>query len=259
MTQLTLYLDKSLEENAGIYFDKAKKAKKKIEGATKALEIARQKLAELMAKQQAEDAARPVKNAARKKEWYEKFRWFYTSDGLLVIGGRDAATNEMVIKKHTEKRDLVLHTDMAGSPFFVIKAQGKDVPLTSIEEAADATCSFSKAWKLGLGMTSVFYVDPEQVSKEANPGEYMGKGAFMIRGKTHYAKNRANLALGIFHDAIMAGPQTAITKHCSQYLVVVQGDDKPSDVAKKIKAKLGFSDLDEIIRALPAGGAALKK
>ena len=36
MTRLTLYLDRSLEENAGAYYEKAKKLKKKIEGARKA-------------------------------------------------------------------------------------------------------------------------------------------------------------------------------------------------------------------------------
>jgi len=47
------------------------------------------------------------------KEWYEKFRWFISSDDFLILGGRDATSNEIVIKKHTEKNDLVFHR-----PFF---------------------------------------------------------------------------------------------------------------------------------------------
>ena len=38
MPTIELYLDKSVEQNASIYFDKAKKLKKKIKGAKEALE-----------------------------------------------------------------------------------------------------------------------------------------------------------------------------------------------------------------------------
>lgn len=149
--------------------------------------------------------------------------------------------------------DLVLHTDMAGSPFFVIKAENKKIPESTIKEAADATCTFSKAWKLGLQSTDVFYVSPDQVTKEARPGEFMGKGAFMIYGKTNYIENKVNLAIGITNDnAIMSGPIEAIKKHCKDFISLKQGDEKVSSIAKRINHKLN-SSLDEIIRALPAG------
>ena len=171
-----------------------------------------------------------------------------------MVGGRDATSNEVVIKKYAEKNDLVLHTDMAGSPFFVIKAENKKIPESTIKEAADATCTFSRAWKLGLQTTDVFYVLPEQVSKKTNTGEFMGKGAFMIYGKSNYMENKINLAVGITKEnAIMSGPIGAIKKHCEKYIILKQGDEKASDVAKKIRYKLNAPDLDEIIRALPGG------
>ena len=87
----------------------------------------------------------------------------------------------------------------------------------------------------------------------------MGKGAFMIYGKTNYVENKINLAVGATeNNAIMAGPLDAIKKNCEKYVVLQQGNLKPSDAAKKIKAKIGGS-LDEIIRALPAGSFDLKK
>ena len=161
-----------------------------------------------------------------------------------------------MIKKHTEKNDLVLHTDMAGSPFFVIKSDNKEIPMSTIKEAADATCTFSKAWKLGLQNQDVFYVSPEQVSRKAKSGEYLTKGAFMIYGKTNYGENKVNLAIGNTNEnAVMSGPVEAINKHCKKYITWQQGDEKVSSVAKKINFKLGKGlDLDDIIRALPAGG-----
>lgn len=261
MTKLILDLKKNIDENASVYFEKAKKIKKKIQGAEEALKISLAKLSELERKKEKFEAEEKQKEALkeRKKEWYEKFRWFFSSDGFLIIGGRDATSNEIVIKKHTDNNDLVFHTDIVGSPFFVIKAENNKIPETTVKEAADATCTFSRAFKLGLQSTSVFYVKPEQVSKKTKAGEYMGKGAFMIYGKTNYADNKINLAVGITeNDAIMAGPLEAVKKNCKNYVVLQQGNLKPSDAAKKIRAKIGGS-LDEIIRVLPAGGFDLKK
>ena len=262
MATLVLDLKKSVEENASDYFEKAKKIKKKIQGAEKALLVSLKKLKELETKKEKLSIEEEKNKIAkeRKKEWYEKFRWFISSDGFLVIGGRDATSNEIVIKKHTDADDLVLHTDMAGSPFFVIKSGGKKIPMPTIKEAADAVCTFSRAWKLGLQTSDVFYVAPEQVSKKTKAGEYMGKGAFMIYGKTNYIENNVNLAVGITKEnAVMSGPIEAIKKNCEKYVALNQGNEKASSIAKRIRHKLGSNlDLDEIIRALPAGTFSLK-
>ena len=254
MTKITIDLNKSIEENASIYFDKAKKQKRKLEGAKVALETSLKKLRKLERQKEFEVKEKEVERVERKKKWYEKFRWFITSNRMLAIGGRDATTNEIVIKKHTDANDIVFHTDMAGSPFFVLKTEGKKADEEILKEVADATCTFSRAWKLGLLTQSVFYVKPEQVTKEAKPGEYLTKGAFMIKGKTNYIQNEINLAVGITQEgAIMAGPLNAVNKNCKKFVIVEQGNEKTSAVAKKIQKKLG-GDLDEIIRALPAGG-----
>jgi predicted ribosome quality control (RQC) complex YloA/Tae2 family protein len=256
MTRVTLDLAKSIEENASQYYEKAKKLKKKLEGTKGALEKLNKQLNEIMRKSIVKREEKPSK-AERKKEWYEKFRWFISSEGFLVIGGRDATSNEIVIKKHTDKNDVVFHTDMAGSPFFVVKTEGKKPGEKTLLEAADATCSYGKAWKLGMTTTSVFYVKPEQVSKKTKAGEYMGKGAFMIYGKVNYIENKINLAVGIKDGFIMGGPLEAVKKNCEEYVEVEPGKEKTSAVAKRIQKKIG-GDLDEIIRVLPAGGCKVK-
>ena len=257
MARLVLDLTKSIDENAAVYFEKAKKIKKKINGAENALNVNLKKLKDFELKKEKLilERAKQEELKERKHEWYEKFRWFISSEGFLIIGGRDATSNEIVIKKHTETNDLVFHTDMAGSPFFVVKSEGKQVGEKTKEETADATCSFSKVWKLGLQATSVFYVTPEQVSKKTKAGEYMGKGAFMIYGKTNYINNKINLAIGITpQQQIMSGPIEAIKVNCEKYVILEQGSEKSSAVAKKIRYRLGKNlNLDEIIRALPAG------
>src|SRR3989338_1700542 len=240
MANITIYLDKSIEENAGLCYEKAKKMKKKIEGAKKALEESLKKLEKLEKEKKIEEQKAIKKEAPKEKKWYEKFHWFVSSEGFLVIGGRDATSNEIIIKKHTEKNDLVFHTDLAGSPFFVVKADNKEIGENTKREAADATVSYSKAWKLGMTSTPVFYVNPEQVSKKAKSGEYLKKGAFMIYGKTNYISNKINLAVGMTKSQqVMAGPLDAVKANCEKYTVLVQGDEKPSAVAKYIQHKIG--------------------
>ncbi len=65
----------------------------------------------------------PQKRVKKELKWYEKLRWFLTSDGLLVIGGRDATTNEMVVKKHMENRDIYFHSDIHGAASIILKGR----------------------------------------------------------------------------------------------------------------------------------------
>ncbi len=258
--EIDFFLEKSVDENAGRYFDTAKKNKKKLEGAHKALAISKEKLEKLLKDEakylEREEIIKEKKN--RKREWYEKFHWFMTSQGFLCIGGKDATSNEIVVKKHMEKEDLVFHTDMAGSPFFVIKGGEKATDI-SIAEAAQATAVYSKAWKLGHGTADVFYVKPDQVSKEAQAGENLPKGAFMVRGKTLYQYPQLEYAIGLVGREVIGGPETAISKQTDKFVILIPGREKKSVTAKKIRKELDGGDLDDLIKFIPAGGAELKK
>jgi len=242
--QVTLELNKTVDENAASFYEKAKKGKKKLKGAMETVEKTEKKLKRL-AKEE------PVieEKVERKKEWYEKFRWFKTSKGLFVLGGRDATTNEIVIKKHVDKDDLIFHTEMAGSPFFVLKGGADE---ESIREVADATATFSKAWKLNIQEQKVFYVNPDQVTKEAKSGEYVSKGAFMIYGKKNYSENKVNFSIGIKDGQLMGGPTKSVEAHCEKSIKLDQGTEKASVIAKKIQKELG-GEIDDIIRVLPSG------
>lgn len=153
---------------------------------------------------------------------------------------------------------MVFHTDMAGSPFFLIK-NGQQAGEKTIEETAQAVAAYSRAWKLGHSTIDVFYVKPEQVSKEARAGESLAKGSFMVYGKTLYVHPKVEYAIGLLNEEIIGGPISAVESRTKNYLVVVPGREKKSALAKKIKAKLKGGDLDDIIKFLPAGGADVKR
>ncbi len=255
--KIRINISKTIEQNAASYYEKVKKLKRKLEGATKALDRSKVKLDKLNKKEIDVKSKKITKKTITKREWFEKFHWFYSSTDFLVIGGKDATSNEIVVKKHVDKGDLVFHTEMSGSPFFVIKNDGKKIDETTIKETAQATVSYSKAWKLGIGISDVFYVKPDQVTKEAQSGEFIAKGAFMVYGKKNTLRSKLEIAVGIKEAKVIGGPVSAIKKHSEKFVIVVPGKHKKSDISKKIKKKIGGT-LDEISRFLPAGGCEIK-
>jgi len=254
--QIELNLKKTIDQNASAYFEKAKKAKSKLEGAKEALEISQKKLRRLEAKakvkQAIDEEAKIFKRTHR--EWYEKFRWFYSSAGKLVLLGRDATTNEILIKKHMEPGDIVFHADGVKSPFCLLKGGIDD---KSLAEAAIATASFSEAWKRGLGSLEVFYVNPDQVTKQAKSGEFVSKGAFMIYGKKNTLNVSLSLAMGLDEqNRIVCAPPAAVKANCKLWLEIFPGNKKLSDLAKGVQKRLGPAPLDDIIRVMPSGGSS---
>lgn len=253
--EIEIDLRKSIEKNAEFYYEKAKKAKRKIKGAEETHKRFLKQLNELKKKGELfvikEKEKRKPK---RKREWYEKFRWFYSSEGLLCLGGRDATTNDIIVKKYLDKGDIVFHTESPGSPFFVVKAEGNEVGSKTINEVAEATVSYSRVWKAGHSSAEVYWVKPEQLKKEKG----LPKGTFMVYGKRNYLEPGLRIAVGVKDGVIIGGAVDAVKKNAENFVVVVQGDVKKSDVAKKIKAKIGGS-LDDIQSFLPAGDGKIVK
>ncbi len=253
--EVVINLRKGIEQNASAYFEEAKKAKRKLEGAREALEDTKSKM-ELNKLKAEEEKKRIEAKAKIKHEWYEKFRWFISSKGKLVLLGRDATTNEIIIKKHTEPNDAVFHTESAKSPYCVVPGELDDA--TRIE-AATATASFSSAWAQGQSNCEVFQVKPEQVSKKAQAGEYLTKGAFMIYGKKELIPVKLGLAVGVLKDGrAMCAPLWAVKANCEAAVEIIPGKEKNSSIAKFMKKRLNGGDLDDFIKVLPSGGCAIK-
>lgn len=253
--KIIIDVGKSIPKNAGFYFEKAKRAKKKIAGAKEAYQLTLKKIEKLERKKEFAEKEEEVKEEKiEKKRWYEKFRWFVSSEGFLCIGGRDATTNDLIIKKHLDRDDLVFHTQLAGSPFFVVKAEGKKIGKETINEAAEATASYSKAWKLNITTTEVYYVKPEQVKKEFG----LPKGSFMIHGKREYLKPEVRVAVGTTKEGIIGGAVNAVKKHAEKYVIVKQGSIEKGKLVKEIKKKIGGKE-DDIQGFLPAGEGEIVK
>ena len=247
---------------ASLLFDEAKAA----ENEVKRIEQVSEGLANRLRRRKKVASKPQVKLVVReKKEWYEKFRWFFTSEGKLAVGGRDAQSNTILVKKHMGESDVAYHADLFGSPFFILK-DGKNQSSSDVRQLGQATAAFSSAWKTGLSAADAYWVQPDQVSSSAPSGEYLAKGSFVIRGKKNFVnKNPVELAVGVDDQArLVCGPEEAVMKHASAYLVLIPNREKSSDTAKKVVVELKklYGDafgasVDDVLRALPSGGGKI--
>ncbi len=253
--EIVLDIDRSVGENASRYYEKAKKMKEKVKGALEAIKKSEMEIEALKKREKIEERKKVLR---RRRFWFEKYRWFITSEGILVIAGRDAKTNEEVVKKHMGDRDLYMHADIHGAPSVVIKSEGKEIGEKSIQEAAQFAVSMSKAWNAGFGNLSAYWVYPSQVSKMGESGEYVARGSWVVHGKRNYLHHvPLRLAVGEVEyqgvKLVMCGAVDAVVSRASRYIIIEPGDMNKNVFAKKI-AKIFGIPVEEALRLLPPGG-----
>ena len=263
-TKIKIKLDSSIPAIASSLFDEAKHQS----SAIKSIETLKKKTEESLRKQKNKaDAAKEsvTFSEIRKKNWYERYRWFFTSDGLLAIGGRDASSNSSIIRKHLDKNDKVFHAEIFGSPFFLLK-DCKNTPMASLNEVAHATVCFSRAWREAMYGLSAYWVNPEQIKKAAPSGQFLPKGSFTIDGQRNFVKiSTLKLAIGLIKQNedyfLSCGPPDPIKKNSILYAVIEPSGSDVVDAAKKIKIEFSKTyenivkqiSIDDFVRVLPAG------
>ena len=250
-------------------FDESKKQKAAIKSIEKLIKKTENKLEKTIEKGEIARGSIGF-SEVRKKSWFERYRWFYTSDGILAVGGRDSSSNSAIIRKYVEKDDKVFHAEINGSPFFILKDRNDKIMPLSISETSHATVCFSRAWKEGMYGVNCYWVTPEQVKKAAPSGQTMGKGSFIIEGTRNYNKiSTLKLAVGILHKdenyLLVCGPPEPIKKTCLCYAVIEPGGIEIADMGKKIRANFVGVDekfaklflVDDYVRVLPTGGSKI--
>lgn len=182
--------------NARKYYDlkrtAAQKEQKTIDASQKALKSAERKT------QQTLKDVRTIStiSKARKVYWFEKFYWFISSENFLVIGGRDAQQNELIVKRYMRPTDIYVHAEIQGASSVIVRnPSGGDVPPKTLIEAGTMAISYSVAWDAKV-VTNAYWVRSDQVSKTAPTGEYLGTGSFMIRGKKNFLPS-CHLIMGL--------------------------------------------------------------
>ncbi|OGS55812.1 MAG: hypothetical protein A3K60_04210 [Euryarchaeota archaeon RBG_19FT_COMBO_56_21] len=255
-TQVELNPKGTVQSNAQMYYEGAKKARHKLEGVLAALDQAKKEIYDLKTSEAAREPTGKKKLAPTKRFWFERFRWFVSSEGAIVLGGKDAKSNDMLVKKHLAPGDRYAHADVHGAPSVVVKMR-EGVTEATLHEACEFAVATSRAWNANIGSAAGYWVLPEQVSKTPESGEYLAKGAFIIRGRRNYSdKLEIKLGLGeIEYEGtrkIMCGPEMAIRAHSQRYVMIRPGREDKNDFAKKA-ADVFQVPIEEIQSILPPG------
>lgn len=198
-------LDLTAHANARAHYDARKKhadkTRRTLEVSERALIAAEKKAQEALAKVRRTASAKTgvaaAAAAARKSYWFERFHWFISSENYLVLSGRDAQQNELLVKRYLRKGDAYVHADLHGAASTIIKNNDPTMPIPplTLSQAGQACVCRSAAWDAKV-ITSAYWVHPHQVSKTAPSGEYLTTGSFMIRGRKNYLPPQ-QLVMGI--------------------------------------------------------------
>ena len=222
--------------------------------AREAWRSAEEKLREAVLRARARSVASAAR--ARRRFWFERYHWTITRNGLLAIGGRDAGQNESIVRRYLGREDVFMHADVHGAPAVVVKARGGVPGEEDLRDAAVIAVAYSKAWKLGVGSVSVYWVMGSQASFSPPAGEYLPRGGVMVYGKRNYIHGvEVSLHMGVtvLEEApiVIVGSGDVIKKYSIAYVKIVPGDTPRSDVGAIKDALAGV--LPEDLKPLALG------
>jgi predicted ribosome quality control (RQC) complex YloA/Tae2 family protein len=292
---ITLEVSKTVHQNAQRYFEEGRSQKSKAKGAQAALagtEEAREKAEKRAAKDAA--AGRLKARQRSKRFWFEKHRWAMLSGGHLLIGGRDAKGNDVVVRKHLSSHDLYFHADLHGAPSCSLKLKDGLAPnqnpseaipegVASLQivqnladgtedarelseslhsEAAQVAVCWSRAWGSGGAAAVAFHARPSQVSKTTESGESLGRGSFVVRGQRNWHRDLPlELAVGmaVVNGVPMpvSGTPSTISEYCQRWVKVTPGREKKEAVANRISKATGLVQ-DDLLSCLPPGNCSVE-
>jgi len=179
---------------------------------------------------------------------YKNYRWFFTSNKTLVVGGKSEEQNESAIKHFLKPNYIVMHTSEPGSPFMIIQS---DKPTKEdLEETAVFTGCFSKQWKKGNKKIEIDVFKGNQVYKLRS----MKIGTFGVNGNKETVKINPELILVIQNGKFRAVPNPDGE---SKLAVIKPGKLSKQEAAEKL-AKIVRDKFhlpahkEEIMQAIPS-------
>lgn len=247
--RLTVDIDLALSpwSNARQYYDHKKNAavkeQKTLQSSAKALRNTERKITADLKKglKQEKQVLRPV----RKQLWFEKFFYFISSEGYLVLGGKDAQQAEILYRRYLKKGDVYIHADLQGAASVIIKNKpgmmNDPIPPSTLSQAGTLTVATSTAWD-SKAVMSAWWVDSGKVSKMGPNGDFLGVGNFQIQGQKNFLPP-AQLLIGFgLMFQISELSKARHLRHRFQDEKTVKGDDIKGVVEEGIEDEPGVED-----------------
>ena len=190
------------------------------------------------------------------KQDYRYYRWFFTTSGILVVGGKSDEQNELVLHTFLKPTYTVVHTTAPGSPFMII--QSESPTQKDITEAAVFCACFSKQWKQLKNIKGTISID---IFKGEHMYKLRGmkKGTFGVKGQKKTILVSPSLLLLFQKGKLRAVPPNARKKRVEGEILAtittgkMNKEEAASYIAKKIKETFHFPiSKEEIVSAIPS-------
>lgn len=189
---------------------------------------------------------------------YKKYKWFFTSSGKLVVGGKNAVQNDSLLEKVKSSNEnfLVMHTLLPGSPFSVILSDINKIKSEEKEECAVFTACFSQLWKSGAKNAKVHSFESNKLQKFKG----MKAGTWSVSERIDEFNVSLNLVLTKQKGILRAVPENTVKNKKDILLKVAPGKIDKLIMLPKLIIELEekFTEA-EILSALPAGGIRIIK
>jgi hypothetical protein len=138
--------------------------------------------------------------------------------------------------------------------------------------------AFSRGWREGFGSVDVYWVKPEQLSKGGPSGEFVPRGAFVVRGERNWMRNvPLRIAIGVAVNEeegwvrVGGGPLGAVEAKTDAYVVVKPGDFAGKElfgrvlrslagkVSKQVREAISQSSIEAIREYVPYGKGMIEE
>ncbi|KAF3906087.1 hypothetical protein ABW21_db0208317 [Orbilia brochopaga] len=177
--------------NARTYYSQKRSAvvkeTKTLQSSVKALKSTERKIQKDL--KQAYKAEKMELRSLRRQGWWEKFYWFVSSEGYLVLGAKDPTQADMLYKRYFKRGDIWVHADVPGSCHVLVKNKVADmkapVPPYTLGQAGALAVASSDAWEKKQ-VIPAWWVEYDQVGKIGAGGTVLGMGEFSVKGEKRW-------------------------------------------------------------------------
>ncbi|KAK9463706.1 uncharacterized protein V1516DRAFT_668504 [Lipomyces oligophaga] len=185
----------------------------------------------------AETAAATIKEPKPSKPnrqafWFEKYLWFLSSDGYLVLCGRYAYQSAVLLKRHLGPHDIIVSADVPGSEYVVVlnHLNVDVVPPSTIMQAATLAVSTSIAWETN-GAVEAWWCRSSSCKVSTNVEQALA------------AESDVELELNVIIDKkVKIGVPPLIMGYGFMFII----DDASADRRAKLRSDAAVLDLSEL-------------
>lgn len=192
--------------NLETYFSQKKSAQLKKEKTEKTAESALKNSERKINATFKKDLEKTSKNLSirrsRQKCWFEKFYWFVSNEGYLIIAPKDNLQLEMIYYKYfNSTTDYYVTSDVEGSLQVFVKNPyvRQEVPPLTLIQAGIFALSLSKAWNQKI-LTSAWYCEGSYVTKkDINDGSLLPDGVLNVTTEKRFLPpSQLSFGVGLF-------------------------------------------------------------